>query len=354
MKMATNKVISLVELLELILLNLPMRDLLLAQRVSRHWRATIRSSKGLRFKLFLQTPEPCPRPDTDPNIEMNPLLLETFPTFFTYLETLDRGNVDDDTNSDALTEARLRLMDTYNIPELEDQPWYQDPSRREAVLWREASWRRMFPSHPPPRLGVFHSQHIGCGCNGGRIWAGHLGERHQQFNRNPGARMWLIWDAVMFFCDEFPEAGFSASWWRRRAPVGNDDKKRTDNNREPEEKSWILELVVDTLCTWECYGSDEAYKPTKFGMAEYEDLIVYDDCREVMANITKWEAPPVSVMKKFVREAKARIDADRDTYGLTGNYGNSKDPDACSTKELYNLMKHDDWILKRKLPPKAE
>jgi hypothetical protein len=158
-KMAAEKVLCLVELLELILLDLPMRDLLLAQRVCRQWRACIRSSSRLKQKLFLETPHPCPRPDTetDLKVEINPLLQETFPTFFTHLETLDRGIfTNKKADNSTLKNERLSLLRVASCnPNLKEQAWYEDPSKRAFVLRHDASWRRMYPSHPPPRRGRF-------------------------------------------------------------------------------------------------------------------------------------------------------------------------------------------------------
>ncbi|KAL3442449.1 hypothetical protein BJX65DRAFT_312763 [Aspergillus insuetus] len=360
--MATNKVLCLVELLELILLNLSMRDLLLAQRVCRQWRACIRSTARLKQKLFLETPHPCPRPDieTDLKVEINPLLQETFPTFFTHLETLDRG-IFNNTKADnsTLKHERLSLLRVASSnPSLKAQAWYEDSSKRAAVLRHDASWRRMYPSHPPPRLGDFHAEHIGCGCGAQRVRVGQLGERHQRFNRSPGARMWFVWDATVFFRDEFPEGYFSVSWWRRSAsPVGSaSDRARGEDDPEPAdiEKTWILELVVDTQPTWDCYRAGEGYTPTPFGIAKHENLIGYDDYRDVMANITRYEAPPVSVMRKFVREAKARIDAASDRDWLDNrsedSESESENPDTCSTDKLYDMMEHYDRVLKKMLP----
>lgn len=50
---AKSKVFSTTELLEAILLQLPMKDVLLSQRVSKEWRDTIVGSTKLRELLFL-------------------------------------------------------------------------------------------------------------------------------------------------------------------------------------------------------------------------------------------------------------------------------------------------------------
>ncbi|KAL3487827.1 hypothetical protein BJX62DRAFT_212878 [Aspergillus germanicus] len=117
------------------------------------------------------------------------------------------------------------------------------------------------------------------------------------------------------------------------------------------EKTRILELAVDTQPTWECYCADEGYNPTVFGIAKHKDLIVYEDYGnygDVMANIVKHEAPPVSVMRKFVREGRAQVDGDEDRDRLADRREHSEDPNKCSTQTLQSLVRHYHAILMRK------
>lgn len=51
---ATDRTLGITELLEMILERLPLRDLLLVQRVSKTWRANIEASQKLQEKLFLK------------------------------------------------------------------------------------------------------------------------------------------------------------------------------------------------------------------------------------------------------------------------------------------------------------
>lgn len=55
---ATSDVFNITELLEAILKDVPFETLLLSQRVSKRWRATIRGSRRLQQKLFLTPAEP--------------------------------------------------------------------------------------------------------------------------------------------------------------------------------------------------------------------------------------------------------------------------------------------------------
>ncbi|TKA71628.1 hypothetical protein B0A49_03031 [Cryomyces minteri] len=68
----SQRVVNIVELLEQILLHLPMVDLLLAQRVCRRWRALIIHSVHLQRALFL-------RPA--PSGPLKPLLMQPQPTY---------------------------------------------------------------------------------------------------------------------------------------------------------------------------------------------------------------------------------------------------------------------------------
>jgi len=52
--MAAAQVLGIPELLEAILYELPMRDLLLVQRVNGRWQSTIQESKRLRRALFYE------------------------------------------------------------------------------------------------------------------------------------------------------------------------------------------------------------------------------------------------------------------------------------------------------------
>ena len=51
---ASVRVLDTVELLEHILYKLPMRDLLLSQRVCKQWQAVIKASKKLQCALFFE------------------------------------------------------------------------------------------------------------------------------------------------------------------------------------------------------------------------------------------------------------------------------------------------------------
>lgn len=67
--MASNKVLGIGELIEMVLLQLPCRDVLLAQRVSRTWHATISESLKLQKALFIV---PCHAPLYGADVDLFP------------------------------------------------------------------------------------------------------------------------------------------------------------------------------------------------------------------------------------------------------------------------------------------
>ncbi|KAJ6508680.1 hypothetical protein C8R45DRAFT_1089836 [Mycena sanguinolenta] len=115
--MSTN-VISTPELLEQVLVQLPMRDLLVAAPlVSKSWHA-LTLSPTVRRALFF---EPDPLGSASERV-LNPLLMETFPPFF----ALQQGEGSPGT--------------------IETMPWSKAPY---AFKRKEASWRRMLVTQPP-------------------------------------------------------------------------------------------------------------------------------------------------------------------------------------------------------------
>lgn len=261
--MAT-KVLRVPELLENILANLSMRNLLHAQRVSRHWNHVITYSPTLQQNLFFQPARTCPQPQENLTVDINPLLQELFPPFISDLFTLDYGNVDDEEDNICLLQSRPGYEGSVDI--LRDQEWYKSETKRQAVLRSDSSWRRMFPSHPPPRLGTFDVDMIGCGCESDWM-AAELSPEYKALNQNEGLRMGLLWDAVVFVLDDFPQGQFSIVWWRRRDGDTND--KDYKNN-------WVLELFAETRPAWDCFMADESYGPSGLKVVDHDNLIEYN------------------------------------------------------------------------------
>ncbi|KAL3440546.1 hypothetical protein BJX65DRAFT_26800 [Aspergillus insuetus] len=200
---SASNVFSLPELLEPILVDLPQRDLLLAPKVNRHWASRITSSPPLQRKLFSQPTGIWPQPQENPNIEINPLIAEFFPPF-TILNTMNDDYIPErDGNRHAITGDKM----------IRRQRWYLSEETRKVFLRPEASWRRMFVSDPLPRLGKMDIRLDGCGCTQ-KTLKGRLKIEHSHLNESPGARMGLIWDAVVFILDDLPGEEFCL-WWTR-------------------------------------------------------------------------------------------------------------------------------------------
>ncbi|TVY59440.1 hypothetical protein LSUE1_G007756, partial [Lachnellula suecica] len=131
------------EMLESVLLQLPIRDLLVnAQPVSRAWHAAVAASPALQQRLFFQ---PCRADERSQEPEFNPLLQQKFPRWFKNY----RG---------------IKTRNTFHRGEpFEDLEWNKDSKSQNAYARQEASWRRMLPVQPPAQtLQVFrHSSSMG-------------------------------------------------------------------------------------------------------------------------------------------------------------------------------------------------
>ena len=236
--MSVSKVFAIAELLGLILAYLPQRDLLRAQQVSRRWNTFIADSLLLQEKLFFQIPT-CLSVQEVSEPEINPIIQETFPSFFDRWPPVQRAPVTevDDFEEWAVQKDYGAAVD----------PWTECKTKRQVVLCPDASWRRMFPSSPAPILGQVTVWLNGCGCPPRQKLDCRLGAEFQALNRRPGVRIGLLWDVVAFLLDDNPKVEFSVSW--RRAVHG-----QTEN--EPE-------LVCDITYNsygWDCMLQDNAYK----------------------------------------------------------------------------------------------
>ena len=73
MATSRDRVFALPELLEAILLELPVKKLLLVQRVSKHWQTTIKASVSIQQALFY-TPKPLSSTTSKDRPDINPVL----------------------------------------------------------------------------------------------------------------------------------------------------------------------------------------------------------------------------------------------------------------------------------------
>ncbi|KAL3462061.1 hypothetical protein BJX64DRAFT_288803 [Aspergillus heterothallicus] len=288
---SANQVLVLPELLELILASLCQRDLLLAQRVSRRWRQTIANSPLLQKKLFLQATRTCPLAPGDERIQLNPLINHFFPAF-AQINALDPWyNWVDDFDHQG-----------FGIVSMRNQEWYQSEDRRAVFLRPEASWRRMFITDPPPRLGRLHMRLEGCGCYRHTL-DGELNSKYQHFNEDPGARMGFIWDVVAFILDDLPGSDFFLQWSHVH------EKAIWQHKR-------TLEIHIDTEHHWDCYDSASAYQDSGLQVVEYKDLVEYPEYAGRVGTISD-EAAPLSVLAKHNNSEKEDADESELTGGMT-------------------------------------
>ena len=151
---ATEQVFHLPELLEMILLQLSQKDILLSQRTSQSFRHTTLSSPRLQKALFF-SPEwnfggrvfndysHNNRPGQKP--ENNRLLLRAFPGSY---PTVTLVIENDNPTTQDLDVGRTGI-EHWSWEVCISFPADQPPNTKPAVLYPEASWRRMFLSQPP-------------------------------------------------------------------------------------------------------------------------------------------------------------------------------------------------------------
>jgi hypothetical protein len=154
---AAEQVFRLPELLETILLHLSQKDLLLSQRVSRNFRGTIFGSIRLQRALFF-----APNWDLECRTfdayatnnhpgrkpENNRLLLRAFPGCY---PTVTLVIINDSSQSARNTGefGRRGSGERWSWDVCISFPADRAPETKPAVLYEEASWRRMFLSQPP-------------------------------------------------------------------------------------------------------------------------------------------------------------------------------------------------------------
>jgi hypothetical protein len=154
------------ELLEAILLQLPMRSLLHAQRVSHEWKSAITTSPLLQQALFLSAKRPRVG-SSRAKTQVNTLLQAVFPPFFLF-ETHE-GDPESGKGS--------------------TRQWNEYIKMNDALLRKDASWRIMFPTQPPPSVKIVErASQWSCSERRGTLF----GHEHE----SPLVRMGAIYDYV--------------------------------------------------------------------------------------------------------------------------------------------------------------
>ena len=123
---STPEPLQIVELLEQILLHLPMRDLLLAQRVCTRWHSLVTQSKRIQRALYFL---PAATPITGLRYPFNPLLACAFADYFYFSPFMEPIYI-------ASGYLDIILKST-------SKQW------DESITRKEASWRKMLVCQPP-------------------------------------------------------------------------------------------------------------------------------------------------------------------------------------------------------------
>ncbi|VUC29138.1 unnamed protein product [Clonostachys rosea] len=185
---AACKAFGTVEILEAILLQLDLRDLLLSQLISAHFKLIISTSPAIQQRLFL-SPAPANTPP-----QLNPMLAALFPVLFSLKRPVD-------------TNQLYQLQDTIGT-----QEWYTDESWRHKLLRPDASWRRMFPVQPPAKLDEIKIfSYDWCLYQASRRARTRLG-RELQPMQETGIRMGLLYDLIVHFNSLHPDPEFYVHW----------------------------------------------------------------------------------------------------------------------------------------------
>ncbi|KAJ6506831.1 hypothetical protein C8R45DRAFT_512263 [Mycena sanguinolenta] len=164
-------VLATPELLELILSQLPMRDLLVtAIRISKTWHATTLTPSLQRALFFLPSSS-----SSDSEHIQNPLLAEAFPRFFA---------------------ARLMPCCARTLID-QEMPWGK---ASDAFKRAEASWRRMLLTQPPVLAMEMKQTHS-------------LRVRHAILRYPEGLRMGVLYDLGIQFVHR-TAASFNIRWRR--------------------------------------------------------------------------------------------------------------------------------------------
>ncbi|KAJ5425299.1 hypothetical protein N7465_000369 [Penicillium sp. CMV-2018d] len=172
-KSAINQVLNTPEILVMILAEVDMRALLIsAQRVCRTWLNLIRKSPSIQKALFFT-----PIKESEWGMEEktpNPLLAETFPSFFP---------------------AKGRLM-RYNF-NFSDLAMTRDASAMARFVRDDASWRRMLVQQPPiSDIGVLHISRTMSGDYAGS--SSIQAEKMTQTSGYDGLRMESLFELLLF------------------------------------------------------------------------------------------------------------------------------------------------------------
>jgi len=222
------------EILEAVLLQLPLREILHANAVCRRWRDVIAASPTLQQALFLAPDPAASARDREP--EKNPLLEALFRELFQSGLSFNR-------------------WDALEIKWFQRMAWFADEARRRAVLRADASWRRMYPVQPPARIDSVVANGWCCTLEED-VTLGEISARFEHLQEG-GARMGLIYDILVQLPDNHDDSGVFIEW--HMFPMDDDleTKSRRDGVRmESVERSRLEEelCLTNKITLYQAYN----------------------------------------------------------------------------------------------------
>jgi hypothetical protein len=208
MPSAQDRALLMPEVLELILLQVPLQDLLVnAQRVNHLFHDLIRSSRPLQQALFFRPTQGF----SHEKVQYNSLLRKKFPPWF----------------EDKWLMARTyRLSDHKHFWRLD---WNSSEERAVAYARKEASWRRMLVAQPPVQELIVK---IRTEAMGGPM------QSRGELTFEDGLRMGLFYDLVQDFVEHQPATYFVIRWYLPQQ-VFEDNDGEVAGSDESDNRSYI-------------------------------------------------------------------------------------------------------------------
>ncbi|KAJ4272189.1 hypothetical protein NW762_000900 [Fusarium torreyae] len=268
---AMDKMLSVPELLELILLHMDMKTLLVsASRVCRHWAATITQSPRIQQALFFQ-PVSLVGAARPGSFTLNPLLVEKFGRCFfdidrkyTYLRRAD--------SFFRLPWAPEGSLTRQGPPR--SLSMVEKTERLEHFTESNSSWRRMLVSQPPPpSLGYLRLDVVD-------IWFHEVHTALVEPQSSPGGlSMGQLYDVVhSTTCQADNYAIWYRICWDKARASHQTELCREQCEQLLEETNVVVEFYSKDAGDWDCGPWDissvrEAFRCSDCSDAKVENLV---------------------------------------------------------------------------------
>lgn len=250
---ARDRALLMPEVVELILLQLPLQDLLVnAQRVNHLFHDLIASSRCLQQALFFRPTQASSHGEMHPNS----LLEKNFPPWFEGI----------------WMNLKYRLLSHHK--KFMSLDWNSNKAKAEAYARKEASWRRMLVAQPPVHdlIVKIHAQEM----------IGAPNQSRGELKLNDGLRMGLLYDLVQDFLEHQPTGYFLINWFLSQQ-VSKDHDGEVVGSDDGNDKSYIL---IDLCHALQCRAGLKGRIGPEFKSLAYEPVsIKYTSVRAVLGLI---------------------------------------------------------------------